>query len=150
MHTVYMNVQIFCMQWSDSRAVQHRIVLFLEKKWAQVKLYEWSIYLFQQVWLKFARWFCRKGFLKFLNLCSLFRYYFPLGQGMVFHLKKKNNLNPLHPKMLGWNWPNGSGQEYGNLNSLQRQQRQLTTTTDKTRAFAKKAKKLKSLVFVCV
>ena len=67
-------------------------------------------------------------------------------------------VNFVFTSMLGWNWPNGSGQEYKNLNSLQRQQqRQLTKTTmdtfrseKLTWAFAKKAKKLKSLLCVCV
>ena len=83
---------------------------------------------------------------------------FPLETEHGLSFEKKTNLNTLHPKMLGWNWPNGSGQEYENLNSLQRQQqRQLTKTTTNTFrsekltwAFAKKAKKLKSLLCVCV
>ena len=41
-----------------------------------------------QVWLKLAEWFWKRRFLNFINVFSLFRYYFPLEQGMTLHLKK--------------------------------------------------------------
>ena len=41
-----------------------------------------------QVWME-------KKILKFLNVFSLFCYYFPLEKGEAIHLK---NLNPLHPR----------------------------------------------------
>ena len=50
------------------------------------------------------------GFLKFVNVCLLLRYYFPLE---TLHLTK---LDPLHSWMLcamsSWNWPIGSGEDF--------------------------------------
>ena len=36
-----------------------------------------------QVWLKLTQWFCRRRFLYFVNVFSIFRYYLPLEKGHV-------------------------------------------------------------------
>ena len=40
------------------------------------------------MWLKLALWFLRRRYLKFVNIFSLFPYYFPLEKGVALHLNK--------------------------------------------------------------
>ena len=65
-----------------------------------------------QVWLKLAQWFCRRRFLNFVNVFSLFRNYLPFWKGGTLFWTK---LNPHHSLILcakiGWNWLSGSGEE---------------------------------------
>jgi hypothetical protein len=76
-----------------------------------------------QVWLKLVKWFWRRIlniFCVFLPICC----YLPLEKGKALHL---NKIESPPPMMIcarsGWNWPNGSGEEYENVKSL-RQWRQ--------------------------
>ena len=50
-----------------------------------------------------AKWFWRRRFLNFVNVCSLFHNYLPLEKGVAFI---RRNLNPFHPRMIcakfGW------------------------------------------------
>ena len=62
-----------------------------------------------QVWLKLAQWFWKRGFFNFVNVFLLFHNYLPLVKGGPFTW---TNLNPLHPRMFGWNWPSGSGDDF--------------------------------------
>ena len=77
-----------------------------------------------QIWLKLAQWFWRRKFYKTLNIFLLFFNYLPLVKGVA-----------LNPRMLSakfaFNWPNGSGEEDENVNSLQWQQQCRWQTTDK-------------------
>ena len=63
-----------------------------------------------RVWLKFAQWFWRRGFLNFVNVFSLFCYYLPLEKGIALHLNKlespstKNALCQVCLKLTQWFW----------------------------------------------
>ena len=47
-----------------------------------------------QDWLKLAQWFCRRRFLNFINVFSLFRNYLPLEKGGPLHLNKLESPSP--------------------------------------------------------
>ena len=47
-----------------------------------------------QVWLKLAQWFLRRRFFNFINVYSLFHYYFPLEKGRALHLNKLETPSP--------------------------------------------------------
>ena len=69
-----------------------------------------------QVWLKLAKWFVSRGFLKVVYVFSLCGYYLPLEKCMAF---KWTKLNSLYPRILcvlfGWNWPSSSGEDLQKL-----------------------------------
>ena len=74
-----------------------------------------------QVWLKLAKWFCRR-FINFPNILFTLLVSSPLGKGEWPFIWTK--LNPHYPRMLctkfSWNWSCGSGEEEENVNTLQR------------------------------
>ena len=47
-----------------------------------------------QIWSKLAQWFCRRRFLNFVNVFSLFRNYLPLEKGGALHLIKLESPSP--------------------------------------------------------
>mgnify|MGYP003691681831 CR=1 FL=1 len=47
-----------------------------------------------QFWLKLAQWFCRRRYLNFVNVFSLFHYYLPLEKGGALHLNRHESLSP--------------------------------------------------------
>jgi hypothetical protein len=63
-----------------------------------------------QVWLKLARWFWRRRFLKFFSVFLLFRYYLPLEKGYPLPLNKlespssKDDLCQVWLKLVQWFW----------------------------------------------
>jgi hypothetical protein len=63
-----------------------------------------------QVLLKLACWFWRRRFLKYFSKFLLFRYYLPLGKGVVLHLYNsesslpKDDLCQLWLKLAQWFW----------------------------------------------
>ena len=67
-----------------------------------------------QVWLKLAKLFLRKIFLKVVNVFSLCGYYLPLKKCMVLNLNKFEFPRILCV-MFGWNWPSGSGEDFQKL-----------------------------------
>ena len=48
----------------------------------------------RQVWLKLSLWFWTRRLLNFINIFSLFRYYFPEEKGLVLHLNKHESPSP--------------------------------------------------------
>ena len=63
-----------------------------------------------QVWLKLARWFWRRRFLKVVNLFLLFPNYLPFGKGVVLLLNKLESPSPGNTlcqvwlKLAQWFW----------------------------------------------
>ena len=63
-----------------------------------------------QVWLKLAQWFCRRRFLKVVNLFLFIPNYLPFGKGVALHLNKleslstKDTLCPVWLKLAQWFW----------------------------------------------
>ena len=63
-----------------------------------------------QVWLKMAKWFWRRRFLKVVNLFLLIPDYLPFGKGVALHLNKlespspKDTLCHVWLKLAQWFW----------------------------------------------
>ena len=80
------------------------LIIYPWKKVLHINKFELPLpkYALYQVWLKLAESFSKKYF---VSVFSLFRC-------NPSFKKQKQNLNPLHPRMLsgkfGWNWPSGS------------------------------------------
>jgi hypothetical protein len=55
-----------------------------------------------QVWLNFAFWFWRRGFLKIFSVFLLFRYYLPLEKGYLLPLNKLESPSPKDDLCLVW------------------------------------------------
>ena len=55
--------------------------------------------------LKLAQWFCRKIFLNFLNVFSLFHNYLPLEKSLALHLKKLESQDETPPFRENWKAP---------------------------------------------
>ena len=68
-----------------------------------------------QVWLKLAKWFMSRSFLKVLNVFSLCGYYLPFEKCMAFKLNKFESPLPKNASvMFGWNWLSGSWEDLKN------------------------------------
>jgi hypothetical protein len=66
--------------------------------------------------LKLACWFWRKRFLKIFSKFLLFRYYLPLGKGVILHLYNSESPLPKDDVCQLWlNWRSGSGEEVENV-----------------------------------
>jgi hypothetical protein len=66
--------------------------------------------------LKLACWFLRRRFLKVFSEFLLFRYYLPLGKGVVLHLYNSESPLPNDALCQVWlNWPSGSEEEVENV-----------------------------------
>ena len=70
-------------------------------------------YALCQVWLKSAQWFCRRRFLNFVKVFSLFCNYLPLEKSRVLYLNKiefpsnKDALCQVYLKFAQWFWIRG-------------------------------------------
>ena len=82
----FFNFSLFCnyLHLEKSEALHLNILIYLSPKDDLC-----------QVWLKLTQWFCRRRFLKSINVFSLFRNYLPLEKGRGLHL---NKLEPPSPK----------------------------------------------------
>ena len=69
-----------------------------------------------QVWLKLAKWFMSRRFLKVLNVFSLCGYYLPFEKCMASKLNKFESPLPQSASvMFGWNWLSGSWEDFQKL-----------------------------------
>ena len=76
-------------------------------------------------WAKFGeifeigQWYWRRRFINFVNVFSLFRYYFPLENDEALHLNKIESPSPrMHCAKYGWNRPSGSWEEAFYISSM--------------------------------
>ena len=67
-----------------------------------------------QVWVKLAKWFLSRRFLKVVDVISLCGYYLHLKKCMALNLNKFEFPLPKNT-LFGWNWFSGSGEDFQKL-----------------------------------